>query len=304
MPVRSIGRSTAALLCSAILLAPAPVAPQSVDQALLDAIEWRNVGPTRGGRVLGVTGDPVDRMTFYQGTAGGGVWKTEDGGLNWFNVSDGYFGTGSVGAVAVAASSPAIVYAGMGETCIRGNASHGDGVYRSDDGGESWIHLGLEETLQIARVVVHPTNPDLVYVAALGDAWGESDDRGVYRSGDGGRTWERILYRDQNTGAIDLILDPNNPAVMYASLLELRRFPWGFRSAGPGTGLFKTTDGGDSWTEITNNPGLPDGLKGAHRLGTRAVPPRPRLGDRRRRTRQEGALQVRRRWRHLDSGQR
>ncbi len=256
-----------------LLFAPVVGSAQTVDQSYLELLEWRSIGPSRGGRVLGVAGDPVDKMTFYQGTAGGGVWKTDDGGLNWHNVSDGYFNTGSVGAVEVSLSDPNIVFVGMGEACIRGNASHGDGVYKSTDAGETWTHLGLEPTLQIARVRIHPSDPNLVYVAALGDAWGPSEDRGVYRSRDGGQTWEKILYRDENTGAVDLVMNPNNPNVMYASLLELRRFPWGFRSAGPGTGLFKTTDGGDSWTELTDNPGLPTGLKG--RIGVAVSPPRP-----------------------------
>ena len=256
-----------------LVLLPATAAAQGVDPSLLDLLSWRSVGPSRGGRVLAVAGDPSDRMVFYQGTAGGGVWKTEDGGNRWHNVSDGDVHTGSVGALAVAASRPGVVYVGMGEACIRGNASHGDGVYRSDDGGTTWTHLGLEATRHIARVRVHPTNPDLVYVAALGDAWGPSPERGVYRSKDGGTTWERILYRDENTGAIDLVMDPNHPETLYASLLELRRFPWGFRSAGPGTGLFKSVDGGDSWTELTDNPGLPDGLKG--RIGVALSRVRP-----------------------------
>lgn len=250
---------------------PQTAAMPAVDPGLLDLVEWRSIGPTRGGRVLGVAGHPANDLVFYQGTAGGGIWKTEDGGANWRNVSDGFFGTGSVGAVEVSRSSPEVVYAGMGEACIRGNASHGDGVYRSDDGGATWRHLGLAETLQIARVRIHPENPDIAWVAALGDAWGPSEARGVYRTRDGGATWEKVLYRDRNSGAIDLVLDPANPDILYASLLELRRFPWGFRSAGPGTGLFKSTDGGDTWTEITDNPGLPSGLKG--RIGV-AVSPR------------------------------
>lgn len=255
------------------LLLPFFVSAQIVDQSYLELLQWRSIGPSRGGRVVAVAGDPVDKMTFYQGTTGGGVWKTDDGGLNWRNVSDGFVQTGSVGAVAVAPSDPSVLYVGMGEACIRGNASHGDGVYKSTDAGETWSHLGLAPTLQIARVRVHPSDPNLLYVAALGDAWGPSEDRGVYRSRDGGATWEKILYRDANTGAIDLAMDPTDPDVLYASLLELRRFPWGFRSAGEGTGLFKTTDGGDTWTELTSNEGMPDGLKG--RIGITVSPVDP-----------------------------
>lgn len=255
------------------LFVPGSASAQDVDESYLELLRWRSIGPSRGGRVVAVAGDPVNKMVFYQGTTGGGVWKTDDGGINWRNVSDGYFRTGSVGAVAVAPSDPSIVYVGMGEACIRGNASHGDGVYLSTDAGETWEHLGLAQTLQISRVRIHPNDPNLVYVAALGDAWGPSEERGVYRSADGGGTWERILYRDENTGAIDLVLDPTNPDVLYASMLELRRFPWGFRSAGPGTGLFKSIDGGDSWTELTDNPGFPDGLKG--RIGITVSPANP-----------------------------
>jgi photosystem II stability/assembly factor-like uncharacterized protein len=253
--------------------APAPADAQVVDARYFDLLSWRSVGPSRGGRVLGVVGHPTDQLTFYQGSAGGGVWKTRDGGLNWRNVSDGFFDTGSVGAVAVSRSSPNVVYVGMGEACIRGNASHGDGVYRTDDGGRTWTHLGLEETLQIGRVVVHPTDPDIAFVAALGDAWAPSDERGVFRTRDGGASWEKVLYRDEDTGAIDLVLDPSDPNTIYASFLELRRFPWGFRSAGPGTGLFKSTDGGDTWTELTDNPGLPEGIKG--RIGIAVSPANP-----------------------------
>jgi len=261
------------LIAAVAFVAPERAAAQSVDSRYLDLVSWRSVGPSRGGRVLGVVGHPTDNLTFYQGSAGGGVWKTVDGGLNWRNVSDGFFDTGSVGAVAVARTDGNIVYVGMGEACIRGNASHGDGVYRTDDGGRTWTHLGLEETRQIGRVAVHPTNPDVAFVAALGDAWGPSEDRGVFRTRDGGRTWEKVLYRDEDTGAIDLVLDPSDPNTIYASLLELRRFPWGFRSAGPGTGLFKSTDGGDTWTELTDNPGLPEGLKG--RIGIAVSPANP-----------------------------
>lgn len=258
---------------SALLVLPSTLAAQEIAASHLDLVEWRSVGPTRGGRVLAVAGDPVEKLVFYQGTAGGGVWKTEDAGIGWRNVSDGYFNTGSVGAIAVAPSAPQVLYVGMGEACIRGNASIGDGVYTSSDGGDTWRHLGLERTSQIARIQVHPANPELVYVAALGTPWGPSSERGVFRSRDGGESWEKILYRDEDTGAIDLIMDPGNPDVLYASLLQLRRYPWGFTSAGPGTGLFKSTDGGDTWTELTDNPGLPDGLKG--RIGITVSPARP-----------------------------
>lgn len=266
------GRSWCWLL---VLLFGVPLAApaQTVDPSYLDLVTWRMVGPTRGGRVLAVAGHPSDDFTYYQGTAGGGVWKTTDGGLNWANISDGFFQTGSVGAIELAPSNSDVVYVGMGEACIRGNASIGDGLYRSDDAGRTWRHLGLEATSQIARVRVHPSNPDLVYVAALGTPWGPSPDRGVYRSRDGGATWQKILFRDEDTGAIDLIMDPSNPDVLYASLLELRRYPWGFTSAGPGTGLFKSTDGGDTWTELTDRPGLPDGLKG--RIGIAVSPVQP-----------------------------
>jgi photosystem II stability/assembly factor-like uncharacterized protein len=253
--------------------ARAIAAASAIDPEYLRLLRWRPVGPSRGGRVVAVAGDPVNKMTFYQGATGGGAWKTDDGGLNWRNVSDGFFGTGSVGAIAVAPSSPNVIYVGMGEACIRGNASHGDGVYKSVDGGTTWSKLGLEATRHIARVRVHPTNPDLVYVAALGDAWGPTPDRGVYRSKDGGRTWDKVLFRSNDAGAIDLVMDPASPNVLYASTLELRRYPWGFRSAGPGTALYKTTDGGTTWTELSGHPGLPGGQKG--RIGIALAPSRP-----------------------------
>jgi photosystem II stability/assembly factor-like uncharacterized protein len=269
----------AALVAFAAVLAPlASYAWQSQsiamgDSSYLQLLHWRMVGPSRGGRVTAVAGDPVDKLVFYFGATGGGIWKTDDGGIHWRNVSDGFVSTGSVGALAVAPSNPNIVFAGMGEACVRGDASYGDGVYKSTDGGKTWTNVGLKTTRSIARVRIHPQNPDLVYVAVLGDPWGPSPDRGVYRSKDGGRTWEKILYRSEQAGAIDLVMNPKNPNVMYASTLEERRYPWGFRSAGPGTALYKTTDGGDHWTELTNKPGLPTGVKG--RIGIALAPSRP-----------------------------
>jgi len=265
------------LVAAASALQPgAPLVAQSspaVDAAHLDLLRWRSIGPSRGGRVLAVTGDPVDKFTFYQGTTGGGVWKTDDGGINWTNVSDGYFATGSVGAIEVAPSNPSVIYVGMGEACFRGNASHGDGVYKSTDAGKTWARIGLEATRQIGRLQIHPTNPDIVYVAALGDAWGPSPDRGVFRTRDGGRTWQKVLYRSDDAGAIDIVLDPNDPNVLYASTLELRRYPWGFRSAGPGTALYKSTDGGDTWMDLSGRKGLPQGDKG--RIGIALAPSQP-----------------------------
>ena len=245
----------------------------SIDASHFELLEWRFIGPSRGGRSVAVSGDPSNKLVAYFGGSGSGVWKTVNGGVSWRNVSDGFFRTASVGAIAVAPSSPNVIYVGMGESCFRGNAMSGDGVYKSTDGGETWTHLGLEATRQISGISVHPQNPDLVYVAAFGDGFGPNAERGVFRSKDGGQTWQRILYRDDRSGAIDFVMNPANPRLMYATLLEFQRFPWGLRSAGPGTGLFKSVDGGDTWTELTNNPGLPAGLKG--RIGVALSPANP-----------------------------
>jgi photosystem II stability/assembly factor-like uncharacterized protein len=241
--------------------------------AAVQSLEWRCIGPHRGGRVVAVAGDPADPMTFYFGAAAGGVWKTIDGGTYWQNVSDGFFKTAAVGALAVSDADPNVVYAGMGECCIRGDVSHGDGVYRSTDKGKTWTHLGLSDTRHIARIRVHPRDPDLVYVAALGHTFGPNPERGVFRSRNGGKQWERILFRSDDAGAIDLSMDPTNPRVLYAAIWEARRTPWSLTSGGPGSGLFKTADGGDTWTEITDNPGLPKGIKG--RIGVAISPARP-----------------------------
>jgi len=240
---------------------------------LLNALQWRQAGPFRGGRSVAAAGDPRRPLTYYFGACAGGVWKTDDGAATWRNVSDGFFRTASVGAIAVADSDTNVVYAGMGESCIRGNVSHGDGVYRSDDGGTTWRHCGLEQTRHIARVRIHPRDENLVYVAAFGHAFGPHEERGVFRSRDGGQTWEKVLYRDENTGACDLIMDAQNPRVLYAAMWEARRSPWQLVSGGDGSGIFKTTDGGDTWTELTNNPGLPEGLKG--RIGVAVSPANP-----------------------------
>src|SRR2546421_1116505 len=245
---------------------------EGIDPALLKSLEWRSIGPFRGGRVVAVAGDPSDAQVFYFGSTGGGVWKTNDGGLHWENISDGFFKRASVGSIAVSASDPNVIYVGMGEATIRGNVSHGDGVYKSTDRGKTWVYLGLENTRHIGKVQVHPHNPDLVYVAALGHAHGPNAERGVYRSQDGGKTWEQVLFRSDNAGAIDLSMDPNNPRILYAAFWEARRLPHTLISGGEGSGIFKSTDGGDTWKETTRSQGLPTGLLG--KIGIAVSPAR------------------------------
>jgi photosystem II stability/assembly factor-like uncharacterized protein len=229
----------------------------------LKVLQWRSIGPFRGGRVTAVTGVASQPQVFYFGGTGGGVWKSTDGGINWESVSDGsVFGTGSVGAIGLSDSDPNTIYVGMGESPIRGNVSHGDGVYKSTDAGKTWKHIGLEDTRQISRIRVHPKNPDIVYVAALGHVWAPNEQRGIFRSKDGGKTWEKVFSRGNKAGAIDLIMDPTNPSVLYAGFWEVYRKPWTLESGGPGGGIFKSTDGGDTWTELTRNPGLPKGMVG------------------------------------------
>ena len=240
---------------------------------LFDGLHWRLIGPFRGGRVVAVAGDSTSRGTFYFGSTGGGVWKTVDSGLSWRNVSDTFFRRASVGALTVAASDPNVVYTGMGECCIRSNVSHGDGVYRSTDAGATWSHCGLEATRHIGCVRVHPTNPDLVYVAALGHAHGPNDERGVYRSSDGGASWDLVLHRGPDAGAVDLAMDPRNPRILYAGFWQARRLPWRLDSGGPGSGLWRTSDGGDTWTEISRRPGLPKGTLG--KIGVAVSPATP-----------------------------
>jgi photosystem II stability/assembly factor-like uncharacterized protein len=249
-----------ALLCAALCLSAAE--QRGYDPGLLKGLKWRLIGPFRGGRVTAVAGVTSQPSVYYFGATGGGVWKTTDGGMNWEPISDGQFGTGSVGAIEVSESDPNVIYVGMGESPIRGNVSHGDGVYKSTDAGKTWKRVGLEDSRQISRVRIHPRNPDIVYVAAQGHVWGPNQQRGVFRSTDGGKTWQKLLYRNEKAGACDLILDPTNPNIIYAGLWEVYRKPWTLESGGAGSGLFKSTDGGDTWTEITRNPGLPKGLIG------------------------------------------
>jgi photosystem II stability/assembly factor-like uncharacterized protein len=241
---------------------PQQVADATVDQSLLTGLRWRSIGPARGGRSQAVAGSSKRPHEYYFGATGGGLWKTTDGGLNWRPVTDQFLRSSSVGAIAVSESNPDVVYVGMGETQLRGNVIQGDGVYKTTDGGRTWTHVGLEKTRAIGRIRVHPENPDLVYVAALGDPYGPTPERGVFKSTDGGRNWTRVLFRDEKTGAVDLVVDPKSPDTLYAGLWEVFRTPHSLSSGGPGSGLFKTTNGGKTWTELTNNPGLPKPLWG------------------------------------------
>jgi photosystem II stability/assembly factor-like uncharacterized protein len=248
-----------------VLLLPAAaflLAAATYDPSLFSALQWRSIGPNRGGRSITCAGSTARPLEYYFGATGGGLWKTTDGGTTWRAVTDGQIKSSSVGAVAVAQSNPDIVFIGMGETELRGNIMQGDGVYKSTDAGRTWKHMGLADTQAISRIRIHPTNPDIVYVSALGHPYGPNAERGVFRSKDGGQTWLRILYKDDHAGAVDLAMDPHNPNVLFAAIWDVYRTPWSLSSGGDRTGFYKTTDGGDNWTEITRNPGLPVGIDG------------------------------------------
>ena len=246
----------------------APLAAQSaapsaaVDPVLYNGMQWRSVGPARGGRSIAVGGSDARPNEYWFGATGGGAWKTTDGGTTWAPMTDGKITTSTIGSLAVCQANPDVVYIGGGETEFRGNIIQGDGVYRTTDGGTTWTHLGLKDSQAIARLRVHPTQCDTVYAAVLGQTYNDHPERGVFKSSDGGKSWKKTLYRDPKTGAVDLSIDPQNPAVLFASLWEANRTPWGMSSGGPGSGLFKSVDGGDSWIEITKSPGLPPGLWG------------------------------------------
>ena len=241
-----------------------------------NSLEWRCVGPFRGGRVVAVAGDVSNPVVFYFGCAGG-VWKTNDGGMYWENVSDGFFKTSAVGAIAVSESDPNVIYVGMGESSTAVPRLHwtsrADGMYRSTDAGRSWVNIGLADTRYIARIRIHPRNPDLVYAAVLGHLEGPDVRKGVFRSDDGGSTWERILFRSENAGSNDLWMDPTNPRVIYAATWDSRRSYWNSYSGGPDSRIYRSMDGGDTWTDLTDNPGLPDAAKG--RIGITGTAARP-----------------------------
>ena len=251
-----------ALLPAAIALGqtPVPSAAAAIDEKLFRGIQWRQVGPFRGGRALAVEGVPGDPSTFYFGAVAGGVWKTTDGGANWAPLFDKE-SISSIGAVAVAPSDHNVVYVGTGEAAVRGNISYGAGVYKSVDAGKSWKNIGLKDTRHIGALIVDPKNADIVLVAALGHAFGPNQERGIFRTTDGGKTWTKVLSKDENTGGIDVVFDPHNSNVVFAALWQARRQPWFFSSGGPGSGLYRSEDGGATWKRLEGN-GLPDGILG------------------------------------------
>ena len=244
-----------------------------VDPIFYANLKWRNIGPQRGGRSLGCAGSPGRPNEYYFGATGGGLWKTLDAGQNWFPVTDGQVKSSSVGAVAVAETNPDIVYIGMGETQLRGSITQGDGVYKSTDAGKTWRHLGLKETQAISRIRVHPTNPEIVYVAALGHPYGDNEERGVFRSTDGGNTWKKILYTGPNAGAADLIIDRTNPKILYATIWQVYRKAWKMWGGGELCKLFKSLDGGETWIDLSKNPGMPAGPLG--KIGITVSPADP-----------------------------
>ncbi len=267
----SLAVSLAVLLAAFLLSSPA-VAQRPYDSTAFAALKWRDVGIFRGGRSVAVAGSARRPTEYWMGTVGGGVFKTTDGGDTWLPSSDKYFG-GTIGAIAVSESNPDVVYVGTGEFDFRGNVSPGDGVWKTANGGRTWTSMGLAGTRQISRIVIDPRDPDTVYVAAQGHAFGPNAERGVFKSTDGGKHWTKVLFRDDSTGASDIVMDPSNPDLLYAALYQVERTPWTLTSGGAGGGIFKTSDGGAHWTELTHNPGLPAGLLG--NIGLTLSPARP-----------------------------
>ena len=259
----SLGAALLALAgSSAHMMSQPAVAQASIDPGISKALAWRSIGPARGGRSITISGVKGRPKEGYFGATGGGLWKTTDGGETWTPVTDGQIHSSSVGALAVSESNPDMVFIGMGESCIRGNIQPGDGVYKSTDAGKTWTHAGFSASQAISKIRIHPTNPQIVFVASFGRYGSPSEERGIFKSNDGGRTWQRKLFRDAKTGGIDIAIDPRNPNVMFAALWEASRVEYQMSSGGPGSGLFKSTDGGEHWTEITRNPGLPSGVVG------------------------------------------
>lgn len=266
MKYRQRFRFFAWLLVTLLSVGFGEAATDDAFQSQIQAMEWRNIGPFISGRGTSVVGHPTDRNVFYSGHSSGGLYKTEDAGTYWIPVGDGQFRYASVGAIDISVKNPDILYVGLGEPQMRQSCSWGDGVYKTTDGGKTWTHLGLEEARQISIVTIHPDNPDIVYVGSMGHAWGPSPERGVFRTTDGGKTWKKVLFKSDKAGCIDLIMNPANPKELFAAIWEFDRKAWGSTTAGPDSGIWHSTDGGDTWTDITRNEGLPQ--KGRHgRIG-------------------------------------
>jgi photosystem II stability/assembly factor-like uncharacterized protein len=254
-------RAVLAVGVAAVALSlPALAAADTTANPAASGLQWRGIGPFRGGRAVSVTGVPGQPNTFYMGAAGGGVWRTVDAGQRWTPILDDA-GTGSIGAVAVSPSNPDVIYVGTGEGALRGDMTNGMGVFKSADGGKSWAHVGLTDTRQIGTIIVDPNNPQIALVAAIGHAFGPNTERGVFRTTDGGASWTKVLYKDENTGAIDVTFDPHDSKIVWAALWTVRRQPWNFSSGGPGSGLYRSSDGGVTWAHVTGN-GLPAGILG------------------------------------------
>ena len=261
-------------ILATVPLSPPPArAQEAFSEELWSSLSWRNVGPPRGGRSIAAAGSAARPFEYYMGTTGGGLWKTDDGGQNWRPVTDGQIASASIGAVQVCETNPDIVYMGTGETQLRGNIQQGDGAYKSTDGGTTWEHVGLRETQNIARIRIHPENCDIAWAAAFGKHSADNPERGVFKTTDGGATWRSVLYRSDKAGAVDISVDITNPDVIYASIWEAWRRSWGMSSGGEDSGLFKSADGGESWTEITGNIGLAEGPIG--KIGVAVSPANP-----------------------------
>lgn len=272
VPCRALFAALATSVLLSVSFAQTP-APADKKDDPLKVLQYRSIGPFRGGRVTAVAGVPSQPNIYYFGATGGGVWKTTDGGVNWEPVTDKFFKTGSVGAIDVSLSDPNVIYVGMGESPVRGNVSHGDGMYKSLDAGKTWKHVGLSDSRQIGRVRIHPKNPDVAYVAAMGHLWAPNKERGVFRTQDGGKTWQNVLFRSDKAGAFDIVLDPANPNTIYAAFWQVQRTPYSLISGGEGSSIYKSTDGGDTWTDISKNKGLPAGVLG--KIGISVSPANP-----------------------------
>ncbi|MEM6724390.1 MAG: glycosyl hydrolase, partial [Bacteroidota bacterium] len=251
---------------------PQPTRSTTYDLELINQLEYRSIGPFRGGRSCAVSGVEGHPNLFYFGSTGGGVWRTKDGGSNWENISDGHFG-GSIGSVAVAPSDPNVIYVGGGEKTVRGNVSYGYGIWKSVDAGRTWEFSGLPDSRHIPRIRVHPKNPDVVFAAVMGDLFKSSEERGIYKSIDGGATWKKVLFANEDAGAVDLLLDPSNPRILYASTWNIRRTPYSLSSGGEGSDIWKSTDNGETWESLSENKGFPKGPLGIIGIAVSPVNP-------------------------------